>query len=362
MGTPNGLPNHAGYCYSPRLMTINDCHHRVCPGSRDSGCFGSCEHLGHKEVFNKQGYMISSKNQTSRVSPLQYNKENLQPVNQNRTVGDIRYVCSRPANSSGRGSASSGRTSVENCGGESQTSDMERSDRDFTEEDREVCEINRAIQRSDPPCVHPGEHVTPQAEDNSVFGDFNVLMCSNAATQTSSHCESTDQRCSKFAIQANSLSNGATECERSKPFPSKVVNKSKNTKQDAQVQVMCPFGPLSLGYEGNQRQDCVQKQRGSTGGSSDSTPTGELQGRAQSSLGAISSQGGQVQYSDKKVPNNRPQSVDSSRQVPSPKDFRNVKKSLVSLVTAKLADEKINLSQEPYSTKVIQFSFFTKIK
>lgn len=302
--------------------------------------------------------MISSKNQTSRVSPLQYNKENLQPVNQNRTVGDIRYICSRPANSSGRGSASSGRTSVENCGGESQTSDMERSDRDFTEEDREVCEINRAIQSSDPPCVHPGEHVTPQAEDNSVFGDFSVLMCSNAATQTSSHCESTDLRCSKFANQANGLSNGATECERSKPFPSKVVNKSKNTKQDAQVQVMCPFGPLSLVHEGNQRQDCVQRQRGSTGGSSDSTPTGELQGRAPSSLGAISSQGGQVQYSDKKVPNNRPQSVDSSRQVSSPKDFRNVKKSLVSLVTAKLADEKINLSQEPYSTKVMQVFIF----
>ncbi|XP_022293700.2 SAM and SH3 domain-containing protein 1-like isoform X5 [Crassostrea virginica] len=350
MGTPNGLPSHVGYCYSPRLMTIGDCHHRACPGSRDSGCYGSWEHLGHKDVLNKQGYMISPKSQNSRVSPLQYNKENLQPVNQNRTIGDIRYVCSRQANSSGRGSASSGRTSVENCGGESQTSDMERSDRDFTEEDREVCEINLASRKGDTSCVHPGEHVTPQAEENPVFGDFTVIMCSYASTQTSSHGER-DNGHSQFSNSVKGQSNGATECERSKPFSNKVVIKSKNSKKDAQVQVMCPFGPLSVVPEANTgqvRQDCLQRQRGSN----DSTPTRELQGgRALSSLGAITSQGGQVQYNDNKVPNHRPKSVDSSRPVSSPKDFRSVKKSLVSLITAKLADEKINLSQEPYSTK-----------
>ncbi|XP_061193520.1 SAM and SH3 domain-containing protein 1-like isoform X2 [Saccostrea echinata] len=353
VGSHNGLSNQATlYCYSPRLMTFSDCHHRTCPGSRDSGCYGSWEHLGHKEVFNKQGYMISAKNQTSRVSPLQYNKENLQPVNQNRTVGEIRYVCSRQANSSGRGSASSGRTSVENCGGESQTSDMERSDRDFTEEDREVCEINHMVRRSDPSCVHPGEHVTPSAEENSVFGDFIVVMCSNVGTQTSSSCDS-EARCSKFTNQVNGHSYGATDCERSKPFPNKVVTKSRNSKKDAHVQVMCPFGPLSVFPEGGQnqsRQECVQRQRESIGGSSDSTPTGELQGRT-SSQGAISNQEGQVQYSDKQVPKNGPHSVDISRPVSSPIDFRNVKKSLVSLITAKLDDENINLSQEPYSTK-----------
>lgn len=358
MANPSSLPNHASYCYSPRLMTISDCHHRTCPGSRDSGCYGSWEHLGHKEVFNKQGYMIS-KNHNSRVSPLQYNKENLQPVNQSRAVGEIRYVCNRQANSSGRGSASSGRTSVENCGGESQTSDMERSDKDFTEEDREVCEITRGV-RSEVSCAHPGDHVTPQAVENSVFSDFSVVMCSNAGTQTS-YCDA-ETRCSQVANQVNGHSRGATECERSKPFPSKVVTKSKNSKQDAQVQVMCPFGPLSVCHEGGQtptRQECVQRQRGSNGGSSDSTPTGELHGRASSSQGAITNQGGQVQYTEKQVPNNtcRSHSVDNSRPVSSPKDFRNVQKSLVSLVKAKLADENINLTQEPYSTKVLKWVF-----
>lgn len=69
---------------------------------------------------------------------------------------------------------------------------MERSDKDFTEEDREVCEINRVIQRSDFFCVYFGEYVILQVEDNFVFEDFNVFMCLNVVIQIFFYCESTD--------------------------------------------------------------------------------------------------------------------------------------------------------------------------
>ena len=355
-------------CYSPRMVLTGEYPNtRSCPTSRDSGCYGSWEQLGLKDASNKIAYNVGLKHPNGvdkdRIfSPLQHtNKENVHPGTPMKYNGEQR-LGSRQTNSSGRGSASSGRASVETCQQycEHRNSDMERSDREFTEEDREVCQITSAVEEDDAYCYN--SQSTPksagQGMDMSVVsGEPGVIMCSYAGTQTSPNQE--------YLCDTGKLSYHPKSTYKPQPFPRKYIPKSGPSK-DVQVQVMCPLGKSSnsmVDFDAYQirshSKDAVHFQR------QHSSPAIQLQHnvdihRKFSDTALCRSDrtqnGGvtptQVQYD--RPPKGRARSIDETgqRPSPSPRDFRSVKKSLVSMVPAKLASERIDLSKEPYSSQV----------
>ncbi|KAK3092063.1 hypothetical protein FSP39_024839 [Pinctada imbricata] len=357
---------HTPLCYSPRMVLTGEYPNaRSCPTSRDSGCYGSWEQLGFREASNKMAYGVSVKHSNGfdkdrTFSPLQHsNKENVHPGSISQKVGSEQRLASQQTNSSGRGSASSGRASVETCHhyGDRRNSDMERSDKEFTEEDREVYQITSGVGEGEEYCYD--SQSTPKSGlglDMSVNSAGSaVIMCSYAETQTS-------------PSQGQSCNGSRSNNYKPQPFPRKIAPKTGLPSKDVQVQVMCPLGNSTNSkidfdaYQIRAPKDAALPTQFHRQYSSPcfSHANVEHHRKFSDSIGLHSEkiQNGSVgshnlvQYH--RDPNKvRAKSIDEGvvRPTPSPRDYKSVKKSLISLVTSKLANEKIDLSMEPYSSK-----------
>lgn len=357
--------NQTPVCLSPVVKAV-ECHHtRPCPGSRDSGCYASSEHIYPREGFHKLLLNTQPVPQAfveRQYSPMHSNKENLKPSNMYRT-----------GNKGGKSSSDSRPESCKSFSVEDKISDLDKSDREYTEEDKEVFEItrnsekqkesstdfisndeNKIVTDSSLICDGPNLGNMDTSFCSQLCADSNFVMCSCAGTQTSPKhsgniCDNDVSDIQYGGSRHHSEPSEISETRtKPQPFPRRTVTKH-GALRDAQVQVMCPLGNFNTMKNSQSAERTLELSSlpQSPNSNKEATCNGVIvDPKVHSSVGKR-----------KPVPNRRTKSMDDTNQGPvhSHKEFRSIKKSLINQVTSKLASERIDLSQEPYTSEVSRF-------
>lgn len=307
-------------------------------GSRDSGCYGSSEQIIRKVT----------ETQPVKVPKSSYieNKENFKPSHGLHCIKS-------PSKSDDMSSSiySSDSTRV--------NSELDRSDKEYTEEDKEVGEITKYFAPGKTKLLStPGE--TNSTEEQMVMylcsgtqtSPFGAISCDTKISQNSSlvlNNDIVDQK-NRGAIENASSDSSVDSSPHKKPKPFlKKIGAKLGERCDAQVQVMSPMSSqIYSSYKSVVNDSKIQSDSKCVERKSKSPPA-LLNGYMQSNVSTSESRKSGPQENWTKV------GMKQSVYGPVQKNYRSIRKSLVPLVTSKLAQEKIDLKQEPYSNKVITF-------
>lgn len=243
---------------------------------------------------------IHNKNQL-KFHPMHSNKENLFP--EKFRASDLAHVSSN----------------------NKMSSNSEKVESNYSEEDKEVFEL-----------------IKNNLGDDSSEKGTNMVTCSYAETQTSPGESSNNSK-----LQYHTTGGKTDQCQTPKTFVRKSVPRMGSVVRDAQVQVMSPLG--SVANDSHNFPIDAQRRKVSD---SDNSGAKYLPSDAHRRILSECSNSKSPSHNMPCYDQPKTRMINGSVSVSPSMGYRQVKKSLINLVTSKLASESIDLSQEPYSNQV----------